>query len=134
MNLSQRYHMSKRIREYKLEEPPLANLTVTWHPEESASHHYRSPLNQITPSPVLPPSSTELALRVIMSSNTERTLRVMIFQQYRICSTSHYSPAIQNLLYESLLSSSCSTSSYSSSCEHTITCSTNICIFAHLHI
>ena len=39
MNLVQRYHWSKGVREYKVEEPPLDSLAVTGNLEENASHH-----------------------------------------------------------------------------------------------
>ena len=40
VNMVQRYHKSKGVREYRQEEPPLGSLAATPHLEESASHHY----------------------------------------------------------------------------------------------
>ena len=39
MDLSQSYQGSKGVREYRLEEPPSANLAAHAYREESASHH-----------------------------------------------------------------------------------------------
>ena len=39
VNMVQRYHKSKGVREYRLEEPPLGSLAAPSHLEESASHH-----------------------------------------------------------------------------------------------
>ena len=39
VNMSQRYHGSKGVRESTLEEPPWTSLAAPCHLEESASHH-----------------------------------------------------------------------------------------------
>ena len=39
LNMSLRYGRSKGVREYRLEEPPLASLAAPCHLTESASHH-----------------------------------------------------------------------------------------------
>ena len=39
VNMGLRYGRSKGVREHRLEEPPLGNLAVPCHLEESSSHH-----------------------------------------------------------------------------------------------
>ena len=39
VNMGLRYGRSKGVRETRLDEPPLGNLAVPCHLEESASHH-----------------------------------------------------------------------------------------------